>query len=84
MMAVAAPRRCSCGKIVPYGMKCECQIARDRARKAASDRNRPSARDRGYSSKWDRARAGFLAKHPYAAAERRPPSLTISAPIVAT
>ncbi|MBN8916241.1 MAG: HNH endonuclease [Rhizobiales bacterium] len=63
-MAEAAPRRCSCGKIVPYGMKCECQIARDRARKAANDRNRPSARDRGYSSKWDRARAGFLAKHP--------------------
>lgn len=63
-MARQAPRRCSCGKIVPYGMKCECQIARDRARKAASDRNRPSARQRGYDRKWDTARAGFLAKHP--------------------
>ncbi|MFG1332532.1 hypothetical protein V5F41_14960 [Xanthobacter autotrophicus] len=63
-MAFAAPRRCSCGKIVPYGTKCECQIVRDRTRKAKADQNRPNARQRGYSTKWDKARAGFLAKHP--------------------
>lgn len=63
-MAFAAPRRCSCGKIVPYGVKCECQITRDRARKAKSDQYRPNARQRGYSTKWDKARAGFLLKHP--------------------
>nr|WP_083199662.1 HNH endonuclease [Rhizobium sp. AC44/96] len=62
-MPYAAPRICSCGRTVPSGQRCECQDKRDRERKARHDQNRPSARARGYDSKWEKARAGFLAKH---------------------
>lgn len=58
-------RLCSCGKIVAYGVRCECQITTDRARKARHDRRRPSARQRGYTSEWQKARAAFLRMFPY-------------------
>nr|WP_144292068.1 HNH endonuclease signature motif containing protein [Rhodoligotrophos appendicifer] len=54
-----APRLCSCGKIVPGGELCACQVTR----KAAHDRIRPNARQRGYTTKWDRARAAYLSDH---------------------
>jgi 5-methylcytosine-specific restriction endonuclease McrA len=40
-------------------------IAADRARKAEHDKNRPTARQRGYDTAWEKARRGFLAKHPF-------------------
>lgn len=64
-MPFAPPRLCSCGTIVPSGVRCACQIAGDRARKARHDRGRPSARQRGYDSRWQKARAGYLLAHPY-------------------
>jgi 5-methylcytosine-specific restriction endonuclease McrA len=42
-------------------------IAADRARKAEHDKNRPTARQRGYDTAWEKARRGFLAKHPHCA-----------------
>lgn len=30
----------------------------------APSEHRPSARERGYTTQWDKARKGFLAKHP--------------------
>lgn len=59
-MPIRAPRICSCGKTVPYGAMCGCQIRR----KALLDRERPNARERGYDSKWEKARRAFLADHP--------------------
>lgn len=63
-MPTRAPRICACGRVVAYGVKCACQMQRDKERKAAFDRTRPSASARGYDSKWREAREGFLAKHP--------------------
>jgi 5-methylcytosine-specific restriction protein A len=45
-------------------VRCACQIAGDRARKARFDRTRPSARQRGYTVEWQHARAAFLLQHP--------------------
>ena len=59
------PRLCTCGKIVPAGERCACQIAGDRARKARHDRKRPSARQRGYTREWQAARADFLQRNPF-------------------
>lgn len=58
------PRLCSCGEIVLAGVRCQCQIVTDRARKARFDKKRPSARARGYNVDWQKARAEFLAIHP--------------------
>lgn len=66
-MPVAPPRHCSCGRIVPSGERCACQKTGARARKARHDRKRLSARERGYTSEWQKARAAFLAVHPYCA-----------------
>jgi 5-methylcytosine-specific restriction endonuclease McrA len=59
------PRLCSCGKIVPHGLRCACQIMQDRARKARHDARRPSARERGYTSEWEKARREYLTAHPH-------------------
>jgi len=61
-----------CGKLVPAGSRCPCQIAQDRARKARFDLTRPSARQRGYDSRWDKARIGFLLSHPDCASCQAP------------
>ena len=58
------PRLCSCGRVVAYGVRCECQREATRARNARHDLNRPSARERGYGSAWRTARAAFLQAHP--------------------
>ncbi len=55
------PRLCSCGKIVPAGERCACQIVTDRARKSRFDRKRPNARSRGYTREWEEAAKAFLA-----------------------
>lgn len=57
-MAMRAPRICGCGKKVPSGTLCACQVKK----RAAADAKRPSARARGYDNKWDKARAAYLAK----------------------
>lgn len=59
------PRLCGCGKAVPAGERCACTVKRDRARKASFDRTRPSSSQRGYTGTWDRAKAEFLARHPF-------------------
>jgi 5-methylcytosine-specific restriction protein A len=61
------PRLCSCGKIVAYGVRCECQIAATRERNARHDRRRLPARERGYDHSWRKARLAFLASHPHCA-----------------
>lgn len=55
-MASLPKRICGCGRIVAYGVQCECQ----RQRKADADKRRPTARERGYTSKWDIERRAFL------------------------
>ena len=64
-MPVRAPRLCACGKRVPSGARCPCQAKRDAERKARFDKNRPNSSQRGYTSAWEKARAAFLARHPY-------------------
>lgn len=64
-MAIKAPRICGCGKLVPSGTRCECQKKSDAERKARFDRTRPNSSARGYTGTWDRARAAYLAKHPF-------------------
>jgi len=63
-MPSAPPRLCGCGRIVKAGERCTCQRLATRERNKRFERTRPSARERGYDSRWDKARAGFLAKHP--------------------
>lgn len=58
---------CQCGRIVPHGVRCECQRQADRERNARHDRNRPTARQRGYNHQWEIARREYLAAHPYCA-----------------
>ena len=64
MIPMLPPRVCGCGKVVAYGVRCECQVIRDRDRKARFDATRPSARERGYDSKWDIERAAYLKANP--------------------
>lgn len=59
-MPTRAPRICSCGKVVPFGIKCECQKARKRASDRIYNAKRPSARQRGYDKEWELAALGFL------------------------
>ena len=58
------PRICRCGFKVASGTLCACQVKAEAARRARAEANRPTARERGYSVAWQKARAGFLAKHP--------------------
>lgn len=63
-MPARAPRICPCGAVVQPGRSCSrCSPAR----RQAEDAQRPSARKRGYDTRWDKARAGYLAKHPLCA-----------------
>lgn len=59
-MPLRAPRICSCGLKVAYGVRCVCQV---RARTEA-DKCRPNARERGYDTTWQKARSHYLDKHP--------------------
>lgn len=54
------PRICSCGRTVPHGVLCQCQLATRRARHQRHDRRRPSAASRGYGHAWRQARDQFL------------------------
>lgn len=63
-MPYRAPSIRICGCVLSSGQSCEHSVARDRERKVRFDAQRPTARQRGYDSKWEKARAGFLAKHP--------------------
>lgn len=54
------PHICTCGKIVPHGTRCACQIASTRARNKRHDARRPSASARGYNHAWRKARDAFL------------------------
>lgn len=65
MMPTLPPRICGCGRAVPSGERCACQVIRDRERKARFDRTRPTARQRGYDADWQKARAEYLAINPY-------------------
>jgi 5-methylcytosine-specific restriction endonuclease McrA len=57
------PRICSCGRVVPHDVPCECQRTATRERNARHDARRPSARARGYNHEWRKARLDFLATH---------------------
>lgn len=59
------PRICSCGRIVPRGVRCQCQQQATRERNARHDRHRPNASQRGYDRAWEKARRDYLATHPY-------------------
>ncbi|MGV8832968.1 MAG: HNH endonuclease [Devosia sp.] len=63
-MPQRAPRVCSCGKVVPSGVRCQCQVARDKARLQAYDKTRPTAAQRGYDGAWRKLRAAYIAAHP--------------------
>ncbi|THF93398.1 MAG: HNH endonuclease [Sulfitobacter sp. SK025] len=58
------PHLCRCGKIVPHGTRCACQIASTRARNKRHDGNRPTAAQRGYNGAWRALRKAFLAAFP--------------------
>ncbi|MCO5131205.1 MAG: endonuclease [Xanthobacteraceae bacterium] len=59
-MPTRAPRVCSCGRIVAYGVQCSCQVRQ----KAEADKRRPSARQRGYDTAFQREASAFLKDHP--------------------
>lgn len=61
-MPIRAPRICSCGKVVPAGVRCECQKARKRESDRIYDAKRPSARQRGYDKEWERVAKAFLSR----------------------
>lgn len=58
------PRLCTCGKIVPYGQRCTCQINATRERNRRHDAQRPNATQRGYNHEWRKARKDFLQVRP--------------------
>ena len=62
-----APKICSCGKLVPPGARCPCQIRRAAERNARFEKTRPNSSQRGYDREWEKARASFLRQHPYCA-----------------
>lgn len=57
-----AARICQCGKVVPAGKRCACQIAADRVRGARADAKRPNSSQRGYNGAWEAKRKAFLAR----------------------
>ncbi|ABE61231.1 HNH nuclease / phage PHI-105 holin-like protein [Nitrobacter hamburgensis X14] len=57
-MPFAAPRLCTCGRVVPAGKRCECSIKR----KAERDKLRPAAPQRGYDAEWRRLSKAYLAE----------------------
>ncbi|MFT6535436.1 MAG: 5-methylcytosine-specific restriction endonuclease McrA [Loktanella salsilacus] len=58
------PHLCQCGRIVPHGVSCACQIASQRARNKRHDANRLSASARGYNAAWRKARLEWLTMFP--------------------
>ena len=64
-MPMKAPRLCRCGATLQAGERCTCQARDDADRKARFDAKRPNSSARGYNRAWDKARADYLAKHPY-------------------
>lgn len=60
LVPYAAPRLCTCGRVVPAGQRCQCAAKR----KAEADARRPPAQARGYGQSWRDARAAHLAAHP--------------------
>jgi len=63
---MARPRLCTrgCQRPVTPETRCNKCQARDAAYRAAMDRKRPNAAERGYDTRWQKARAGYLLKHP--------------------
>jgi len=59
------PRLCACGHRVAAGLRCACEAKHDAERKARFERTRPNSSARGYTGAWDKARAAYLAEHPY-------------------
>lgn len=57
-------RLCSCGKVIPHGTTCPCQIAAKRARDRRHDARRPNSRQRGYTREWQVKSRQFLEFHP--------------------
>jgi 5-methylcytosine-specific restriction enzyme A len=57
-MPFAAPRLCTCGRVVKAGVRCVCA----KQRKAERDRLRPSAPQRGYDAEWRRLSKAYLAE----------------------
>lgn len=66
------PHLCGCGRIVPHGKRCTCQINATRARNKRHDARRPNARARGYTRTWEAARAEYLTQHPFCAMCHQP------------
>ncbi len=64
-MPMRAPRLCDCGATIAHGDTCECKAGATRERKARFDAKRKGSSARGYTGTWDRARAAYLAAHPY-------------------
>ena len=56
-MPLRAPRICSCGHRVAYGVRCMCQ----QRMRAEADKRRPNAQQRGYDARWQRESKEFLA-----------------------
>lgn len=63
-MPVKGSRICGCGRLVPSGTSCACEIRRARERKARHDAKRPTARERGYTAEWERESKAFLKECP--------------------
>lgn len=59
------PHICKCGKIITHGLRCVCQVFEKRERDARHDKHRPTAAKRGYGHEWRKARAEYLANHPF-------------------
>lgn len=70
-MPFAAPRLCTCGRVVKAGVRCVCA----KQRKADADKRRPTASDRGYGQSWREARDAHLAAHPNCVRCGRPATL---------
>lgn len=54
------PHLCTCGRIVPRGVRCECQRQSGRERNARHDARRDNASRRGYDRAWEEAARAFL------------------------
>lgn len=63
-MPVRAPVLCACGRVKAVGQQCS---ACRPVRATRKPDTRPSASRRGYNVEWRKARAEFLAEHPYCA-----------------
>jgi 5-methylcytosine-specific restriction protein A len=66
-MLMLRQRICGCGRKVASGLRCACSASTHASSKAASDARRPTARERGYDTRWDKARVGYLLRHPVCA-----------------